>query len=123
MTTSLRIKIAAAATAVAVGGLAAVGLAVRKDGTAVDQAAAVHPEVVHRKKVRSVPVGRTQPEPAPATAQSSASAPEVVAQPAAQPAVVSEPQPVTSQVSPSGGGYDDEAAEEEDGEGGEGFDD
>ena len=120
MTQSLRIKIAAAATAVAIGGLTAAGLAVRGgDGGSADRASAVRPEVVHRKKMRRIPVREPQAQPASVPASRAAPEPEpaVVAQPAAQPAVVSEAQPVTSQVSPTGGGYDDEEAEDEGGEG------
>ena len=115
-----RIRVAAVVTTLFVGGLAAVGIALRGGGASTAQEiAAPKPQVIHRTKVRRVPAKKRKPAPskAPATPVSSpapapAAAP-VVSASTAQPAVVSAPPRVTSRTSPSGGGGESEGGESE----------
>ncbi|HYU14568.1 MAG TPA: hypothetical protein VEK39_11160 [Solirubrobacterales bacterium] len=117
MKQSARIKLAAVATTVTIGGLTALGIAFGgRDSNPVDTASATRPETVQRKEVRRIPVKQPRSGAAPAPTQ----APQVVGAPSAQPAVVSDPQPVTSQTSPSaGGGYDEEGEDGGESESGE----
>ena len=102
MDTSARVKVAALATTVTLGGLAGAGIAVRNGDqpTAAMSAQKLHPKVIHRRKVKHVPAKRpkaTASPPSQATPVSDppaapAPAPAVVA-PSTEPAVVSAPAP------------------------------
>jgi hypothetical protein len=117
MESTTRIKVAATTTAIAIGGLAGAGIALRNESepavatnAAADKA---RPVVIHRKRVKRVPVKLPQAsgaasatgsaQPAPSTG--SAAAPTTVVAAPAQPAVsVPAPEPVSSRTSPAGGG-------------------
>jgi hypothetical protein len=125
MKQSTRVRVAAAVTTLFVGGLAAVGIALRSGGgSTAQEVAAPKPQVIHRTKIRRVPAKQRKPAPSKAPAQTPVSSPApapapapaaapVVSAPAAQPAVVNAPPRVTSRTSPSGGG----GGENEGGEG------
>ncbi len=123
MKQSTRVRVAAVVTTLFVGGLAAVGIALRGGGASTaQQVASPKPQVIHRTKVRRVPAKQRKPAPSKAPAQTPASSPApapapapapVVSAPAAQPAVVSAPPKVTSRTSPSGGGGENEGGEGE----------
>jgi hypothetical protein len=130
MESTTRTKVAATTTIIAIAGLAGAGIALRNESepavatnAAADKA---RPVVIHRKRVRRVPVklpgasgaaagavqstGSVQPAP---TAGSTAAPTTVVAAPA-QPAVsVPAPEPVSSRTSPSGAGAGDDGSEHE----------
>jgi hypothetical protein len=130
MENTTRIKIAAAATTIAIGGLAGAGIALRNESepTVATNAAAdkARPVVIHRKRVKRVPVklpgasggvpptGSAQTTP---TAESAAAPTTVVAAPA-QPAVsVPAPEPVSSRTSPAGAGSGSDDGSEHEAEG------
>ncbi len=129
MESTTRIKVAAATTAIAIGGLAGAGIALRNEGepavatnAAADKA---RPVVIHRKRVKRVPVklppasgaGSSQATPS----AGSAAAPTTVVAAPAQPAVsVPAPEPVSSRTSPAGGGAGgDDGSEHDSADGGE----
>jgi hypothetical protein len=100
-----RVKIASLIAALFIGGLAAAGLATRSGDAATDEVASAKPEVIHKRKVRTVRAKSAPVVAAPATASA--------------PTPVSTPAPVSSSVSPAGsGGYgdDDEGGGDAEGE-------
>ena len=118
MESPTRIKVADATTAIAVGGLAGAGIALRSEGepTVATSAAAdrARPVVIHRKRVKRVPAkgpaASSSPPATPASApaapvRASSSTPTTVVAAPAQPAVsVPAPEPVSSRTSPAGSG-------------------
>ena len=138
MESPTRIKVAAATTAIAVGGLAGAGFALRSENEpAVATSAAAdkaRPVVIHRKRVRvkrvpakgtaassslaAAPPGASSAPAAPVPA-SSTSPTTVVAAPA-QPAVsVPVPERVSSRTSPAGSGGGEQESSHESGDRGE----
>lgn len=129
MKTQTRIKVAGIITALFVGGVTAFGVASR-DSTKADDVAVVEaatqakPQVVHRRKVKTVhPKAKDVAGATPAAASSGSSASPAVVAPAAQPAVVTAPAPPAPQsTGDDGSGYaddDDSAEHEEEEEGGD----
>jgi hypothetical protein len=100
MRNATRLQVATAATAVFIGGTIAGGIALRDGGSANGSGqASTAPEVIHKRKVRTIEIPASQPGVTPATA--------VAATPVSAPA----PAPVSSRTSPTGGaggGGDDE---------------
>jgi hypothetical protein len=107
MNESSRVKVAAAVTALFLGGITAAGLISREGAEQPATAGSTQTEVIHRKKVRTVRAP-SAPAPAPATPFASAAAP------------VAAPQPVSTRVSPSGGEDDEDEYGEYGGEDEEG---
>ena len=127
MKTQTRIKVAGIITALFVAGVTAFGVASR-DSTKADDVAVVEaatqakPQVVHRRKVKTVhPRAKDVAGAATASASSGSSASPAVVAPAAQPAVVTAPAPQSTGDDGSGYADDDDSAEHEDEE--EGGDD